>query len=172
MKSIQMLMIMNSFFSMTLKHPISLGSILILQSLLTTLMNLLLTKNSWYPMILFITFSSGVMIMFMYMSSISSNEKFSVSYKMMLIMILTCYFVIMINQDSLFILMNNWMEDKMTLQENEEKKSILKMLLNNKIYLTILMTLMIMLMLITVSNLTNSFEGPLKLTYDLKNQLK
>nr|QWW90537.1 NADH dehydrogenase subunit 6 [Matsumuramata muiri] len=167
MKMIQLILTMNSFISMSLNHPISLGSILMFQSVMTALFTILMTKNSWYSMILFITFSSGVMIMFMYMSSISSNESFSLSYKIPLIILITITMCIFINMDKLMIFSNNWMEMNFITQENEEKKSIFKLMINYKIQLTILMTMMILLTLITISNLINSFEGPLKLTYDM-----
>nr|QBZ38209.1 NADH dehydrogenase subunit 6 [Mahmutkashgaria sulcatus] len=166
MKLIQILLTMNSLISMSLNHPISLGSMLMWQSITTTLFTIFMTKNSWYSMILFITFSSGVMIMFMYMSSISSNEKFNISFKMTFILITTLTLMILINKDKMLIYSNKWMEENILIQENEEKKSIFKMLLSNKIYMTTLLTLMILMMLIVVSNLINSFEGPLKMTYE------
>nr|YP_009987515.1 NADH dehydrogenase subunit 6 [Bambusiphaga taibaishana]QBZ37975.1 NADH dehydrogenase subunit 6 [Bambusiphaga taibaishana] len=166
MKYIMLLMLLNSIMSMSLNHPISLGSILMIQSMLTSMMMIFMCKNSWYSMILFITFSSGMMIMFMYMSSISSNEKFKINMKLMLILITLLTSIILMNIDLTLTMQFKPTEMILNFQENEEKMSILKNISFNKIYLTIMMTLIILMMLIAISNLINSFEGPLKLTYE------
>nr|QBZ38105.1 NADH dehydrogenase subunit 6 [Cemus sauteri] len=165
MKLIQVIITMNSLMSMNLNHPISLGSILMFQSICTAIQTMLLSKNSWYSIILFITFSSGIMIMFMYMSSISSNEKFSMSLKVSLMVMIMMLIMAFMYKDKIPTILNNLMEEDILIQENEEKKSIFKMISSKKLYLTTFMTLMILLILITISNLINSFEGPLKLTY-------
>nr|QBZ38079.1 NADH dehydrogenase subunit 6 [Bambusiphaga luodianensis] len=165
MKNLILLMSLNSMMTMILNHPISLGTILMIQSILTSISMILLTKNSWYSMILFITFSSGMMIMFMYMSSISSNNKFKPSIKMFIIYTLLTSMMLMIKKDWNFFINIKINEYMIMIQENEEKQSISKNISFNKFYMTILLTLTILLVLISISNLINSFEGPLKLTY-------
>nr|YP_008081175.1 NADH dehydrogenase subunit 6 [Sogatella furcifera]AGH29096.1 NADH dehydrogenase subunit 6 [Sogatella furcifera]AGH29108.1 NADH dehydrogenase subunit 6 [Sogatella furcifera]QVO59331.1 NADH dehydrogenase subunit 6 [Sogatella furcifera]UXN45377.1 NADH dehydrogenase subunit 6 [Sogatella furcifera]UXN45390.1 NADH dehydrogenase subunit 6 [Sogatella furcifera] len=169
MKMINYSLLMNALASMWMKHPISLGSLLMIQSISTSILTIILTKNSWYSMILFITFSSGLMIMFMYMSSISSNEKFSWSTKISGFLILSLTMICLIKMDKIFIFNHNWMEKKIYFMENEEIKSIYKNLNSNKFFIFTLVTLLILISLISVSNLISSFEGPLKMTYE--NQL-
>nr|QBZ38183.1 NADH dehydrogenase subunit 6 [Sogata hakonensis] len=165
MKLTMFTLMMNSLISMCMNHPISLGSILMIQSILTSVMTIFLTKNSWYAMILFITFSSGLMIMFMYMSSISSNEKFFPSIKITLTLMFFVTILLILNKDKMLLYKTKWMEKNFWMEENEEKKSIFKMLKMNKLNLLIFMTTFILLTLITISNMINSFEGPLKKTY-------
>ncbi|YP_008238917.1 NADH dehydrogenase subunit 6 (mitochondrion) [Nilaparvata lugens] len=164
-KFIQVSLILNSIMSMFMNHPISLGTTLMIQSISTSLFMNLLTKNSWNSMILFITFSSGLMIMFMYMASISSNEKFKWSLKLFL-MIMCLMLTSTVMKE--FMIMNkfNMNEQSLFIQDNEEKKSIMKIIGSNKILLFILVTLIILMVLFSISNLINSFEGPLKKTYE------
>nr|YP_009468950.1 NADH dehydrogenase subunit 6 [Changeondelphax velitchkovskyi]AVC55491.1 NADH dehydrogenase subunit 6 [Changeondelphax velitchkovskyi] len=166
MKLIQMSLLLNTFISIWLNHPISLGTMLMIQSMTTGLFTILLTKNSWYSMILFITFSSGLMIMFMYMSSISSNEKFKWSMKIFIMLLILMIILFVTKMDTIFLFKNKWMEKKIFFQENEEKKTILKILTTKKVYLLISVTTLILLVLMSISNLINSFEGPLKKTYE------
>nr|QDC34838.1 NADH dehydrogenase subunit 6 [Laodelphax striatellus] len=165
MKFIQAMMMTNTMLSMWMKHPISMGTLLMIQSMLTSMLTILFTKNSWYSMILFVTFSSGLMIMFMYMSSISSNEKFYWSIKLTITIILILSALILTKMDYNFLFKHKWMEQMMTLEENEEKKAISKIISSNKILLFFNVTMLILISLVSISNLINSFEGPLKMTY-------
>nr|YP_009987580.1 NADH dehydrogenase subunit 6 [Tropidocephala brunnipennis]QBZ38053.1 NADH dehydrogenase subunit 6 [Tropidocephala brunnipennis] len=167
MKFLIFWMTMNSLISMFMNHPISLGSILMTQSILTSMNLIFITKNSWYSMILFLTFSSGMMIMFMYMSSISSNEKFQPSIKMFYMIIILMFTTVIMKTDWNLILNFKLNEQTLMFMDNEEKPSIIKNISKNKVYLTILITMVILIVLIAISNLINSFEGPLKLTYEL-----
>nr|YP_009629421.1 NADH dehydrogenase subunit 6 [Sogatella vibix]AVV32052.1 NADH dehydrogenase subunit 6 [Sogatella vibix] len=166
MKMINYSLLMNALMSIWMNHPISLGSLLMIQSMSTSIFTIILTKNSWYSMILFITFSSGLMIMFMYMSSISSNEKFSWSMKLSMFIVFSLMTILVFNMDKIFIFNHNWMEKKIYFSENEEMKSIYKNLNSNKFFIFTLVTLLILITLISISNLISSFEGPLKMTYD------
>nr|AVC55941.1 NADH dehydrogenase subunit 6 [Ips grandicollis] len=76
-----MFLIMNLIFILSwlfifLKHPLTLGSILFFQTSLAALASSLLFSNSWYSYILFLIMIGGMLILFIYMTSIASNEKF------------------------------------------------------------------------------------------------
>nr|QBZ38170.1 NADH dehydrogenase subunit 6 [Purohita sinica] len=169
MKFMILMMFMNSIISTKLKHPISLGSILMIQSIFTSMNMIMMTKNSWYSMILFISFSSGMMIMFMYMASISSNEKFKSSIKMFKLVLIMILMIMLLNLDWNLLFEYKINEQNISIQENEEKISMIKTLSFNKINLTIMLTVTILIVLVSISNLINSFEGPLKLTYEKLN---
>nr|UUG47469.1 NADH dehydrogenase subunit 6 [Ips shangrila] len=70
------LMFLLSCLFIFLKHPLSLGSILFLQTSLAALVSSFLFINSWYSYILFLIMIGGMLILFIYMTSIASNEKF------------------------------------------------------------------------------------------------
>nr|AYR05327.1 NADH dehydrogenase subunit 6 [Coleoptera sp. ACP-2013] len=99
-------MLMNLFFMnwmlsmmfLTMNHPLSLGCILLSQTILISLISSLFYLNFWYSYILFLIMIGGMLIMFIYMTSIASNEKFKLPNKNMLIFIGTSimFFIMMI----------------------------------------------------------------------------
>nr|YP_009937382.1 NADH dehydrogenase subunit 6 [Trigonopterus jasminae]QNT26866.1 NADH dehydrogenase subunit 6 [Trigonopterus jasminae] len=63
---------------MFMNHPLSLGAILLLQTILITLATGLLYMDFWFSYILFLVMVGGMLVMFIYMTSVASNEKFSI----------------------------------------------------------------------------------------------
>nr|ARH54803.1 NADH dehydrogenase subunit 6 [Trigonopterus sp. AH-2016] len=61
---------------MTMNHPLSLGGILLVETILLALASGFLFFNFWFGYILFLIMVSGMLIMFIYMTSVASNEKF------------------------------------------------------------------------------------------------
>nr|YP_010265780.1 NADH dehydrogenase subunit 6 [Coquillettidia nigricans]UIS24534.1 NADH dehydrogenase subunit 6 [Coquillettidia nigricans] len=66
------------FFQM--KHPLSMGMTLLIQTFLTCLISGIFMKTFWYSYILFLIFVGGMLILFIYMISLSSNKMFSNSF--------------------------------------------------------------------------------------------
>nr|WOW98967.1 NADH dehydrogenase subunit 6 [Borysthenes sp. 2 WQW-2023a] len=164
MKILILSMNMMSMSTPFLKHPISLGSMLFLQSVFTSLMMIMLNKNSWMPMTLIITFSGGIMIMFIYMSSIASNEKFKPSSKWMLLLMTTTLLTMkLMMTDKINLFFNKWMENSNHIQYNEEMKTMFSMLSMNK-NTSILLILTVMMTMVVISSIISTFEGPLKKT--------
>nr|YP_010714883.1 NADH dehydrogenase subunit 6 [Cladiscus yunnanus]WDE20697.1 NADH dehydrogenase subunit 6 [Cladiscus yunnanus] len=85
-----------------LKHPMSLGFILLLQTLNCSLIINLLNYNFWFSYILFLIMIGGMLILFIYMTSIASNEKFMFSN------ILLSLFLMMMMMFFIIILMDNF----------------------------------------------------------------
>nr|YP_009627152.1 NADH dehydrogenase subunit 6 [Artemia sinica]QCC61943.1 NADH dehydrogenase subunit 6 [Artemia sinica] len=70
------LIISISLFMLLLNHPLAFTLSLFLQTLLICV---LLKKISlWISLILFLIFLGGILVMFIYVSSLSANEKFSI----------------------------------------------------------------------------------------------
>nr|AWV84313.1 NADH dehydrogenase subunit 6 [Calliopsida cinnabarina] len=61
---------------MLIKHPLSMGSVLLLQTIFMSILCGLNMKTYMMSYILFLIFIGGMLVLFMYMSSIASNEKF------------------------------------------------------------------------------------------------
>nr|ALO70675.1 NADH deshydrogenase subunit 6 [Lucifotychus sp. 1 EF-2015] len=84
-----MLMLMISALFMTLSHPLMMGIILLMMTLLISLISGLM-NNFWFSYILFIIMIGGLLILFLYMTSIASNELIKLSNSMTIIMSLSC----------------------------------------------------------------------------------
>nr|AXS65046.1 NADH dehydrogenase subunit 6 [Curculionoidea sp. 15 KM-2017] len=80
---------MNWIFSiifMQLNHPLALGCILLIQTILLSLSSGFMYFNFWFSYILFLIMIGGMLVMFLYMTSIASNEKFSMPKNKIMIM--------------------------------------------------------------------------------------
>nr|APX39297.1 NADH dehydrogenase subunit 6 [Longitarsus aeneus] len=85
---IMILMILNSILMIMLNHPLSCGMILLIQTILTTFMTGFMSLNFWYSYILFLIMIGGMLILFIYMTSIASNEKFKLNKNILILNIL------------------------------------------------------------------------------------
>nr|ARH54764.1 NADH dehydrogenase subunit 6 [Trigonopterus sp. 4 AH-2016] len=61
---------------LSLNHPLSLGCVLLLQTILIALVSGYFYLNFWFSYILFLIMIGGMLVMFIYMTSVASNEKF------------------------------------------------------------------------------------------------
>nr|YP_010895207.1 NADH dehydrogenase subunit 6 [Nephrocerus lapponicus]WJW73746.1 NADH dehydrogenase subunit 6 [Nephrocerus lapponicus] len=164
------LILICNFLFMQMNHPLAMGFMLLIQTFLICLITGLMTKSFWFSYILFLVFLGGMLVLFIYVTSLASNEMFSFSMKMLTYSIL--YFMLimsvifMIDKSSFILYMNN----------NEMMSVInLNSLLNenslnlNKLYNfpTNLMTLLLMnyllITLIASVKITKMFYGPLRL---------
>lgn len=64
----------------SLSHPIALGLSLIIHTLLVRAATGLAGGHYWFSYILFLVFLGGVLVLFIYITSLASNEKFSVGW--------------------------------------------------------------------------------------------
>nr|YP_008992970.1 NADH dehydrogenase subunit 6 [Leptobelus gazella]AEE89608.1 NADH dehydrogenase subunit 6 [Leptobelus gazella] len=156
MKTIMMkLMMIMSIMSLMMKSPMSMSTTLLIQTLWSIMLMNTINNYSWIPMITFLTMIGGLLIIFMYMSSITSNEKFKLNTK--LLMVLT--------------LMMMPMEELMSNYQNQEEQNLetklntmmsLTKMYNKSMMMTMLMILYLMLTMITVNKIIKMFEGPLR----------
>nr|YP_003331013.1 NADH dehydrogenase subunit 6 [Adelium sp. NCS-2009]ACM45073.1 NADH dehydrogenase subunit 6 [Adelium sp. NCS-2009] len=80
-------LLMSSIF-IFMNHPLSMGLILLIQTTLISLITGNLNYNFWFSYILFLVMVGGMLILFMYMTSIASNEKFKMNMKVICTIIL------------------------------------------------------------------------------------
>jgi NADH-ubiquinone oxidoreductase chain 6 len=145
-----------------MKHPLAIGLILLVQTILTCLIRGLIHQRFWFQYILFIVFVGGILVLFIYVTSLASNEIFSLSTKIIIIIPLIIPGI---------MILNNW-----TKIDRKEKKIFNTINVNEittitrKFYnhpngeITILLTLYLLLALIVVVKITNISKGPLRKT--------
>nr|YP_010526996.1 NADH dehydrogenase subunit 6 [Marumba sperchius]UXR12333.1 NADH dehydrogenase subunit 6 [Marumba sperchius] len=172
---ISMIMIMLSMMMYFLNHPLSMGFMILIQTMLTCMLSGMLIKTYWFSYILFLTFLGGLLVLFIYMSSIASNELFSMSNNMKITFLLMILLLLLIQ---LFFYKNlNWMNFNNNLEMN---KFINIMFINNenninlnKLYnsysskLMLLLIIYLFITLIAIVKITNIFYGPLRMYYML-----
>nr|QZL38958.1 NADH dehydrogenase subunit 6 [Lixus subtilis] len=100
-----------SIMFMFMNHPLSLGCMLLIQTILISLSSGFIYFNFWFSYILFLIMVGGMLVMFIYMTSIASNEKFKLPKKMIIFSVFMMIILfMMIFTDNFFqnFLMNNF----------------------------------------------------------------
>nr|QRW36251.1 NADH dehydrogenase subunit 6 [Deronectes costipennis] len=167
------IMILNLYLSIIflfLNHPMSMGLILMTQTICITLMTGFLSYSMWFSYILFLIMIGGMLILFMYMTSLASNEKFKFSSKifiMIMIMIFMILFMIMLMDfsmiNSMFKTSNSIeMINKLITLKNENSYSMYLMYNKPNFMITITMINYLFLTLIAVVKITKFNYGPLR----------
>nr|QBG38283.1 NADH dehydrogenase subunit 6 [Actias maenas] len=165
------LIIFISLIMYSLNHPLSMGLMILIQTLLTCTLSGMLIKTYWFSYILFLTFLGGLLVLFIYVSSIASNELFSFNSTMKLLFLLFIFFLITI----IFLFYNNikWLNFNINNSEminlfnatfflNENKINLNKLYNNQTSMLTYLLITYLFITLIAMVKITNIFYGPLR----------
>nr|YP_010564790.1 NADH dehydrogenase subunit 6 [Volucella inanoides]UZA61193.1 NADH dehydrogenase subunit 6 [Volucella inanoides] len=158
-----------SFIFLQMNHPLSMGLMLLIQTILICLMTGLMTKSFWFSYILFLIFVGGMLILFIYITSLASNEMFSLSMKMtlitlMLLMIMTIYLLMTDKMTLMYNSINNEM-NSITEINSFIKENTLNL---NKLYnyptnmITIMLINYLLITLIATVKITKLFYGPLR----------
>nr|QOX09887.1 NADH dehydrogenase subunit 6 [Limassolla sp. XZ-2020] len=150
------MMIMIASIIPTLNNPMSLGFMLMMQTIMTILFMNLIMESSWFVMITFLMMIGGLLILFTYMSSMASNEKFKIKLNMMLLLI-----IIFLMMDEM--IMQNQIKETMSLNKFFlSDLSLMKIYNNKSMMLTLMMILYLLLTMISVTKMVKHHKGPLR----------
>nr|WKU84157.1 NADH dehydrogenase subunit 6 [Serichlamys sp. ECU1] len=167
------LLFFNALLFTQMNHPLSMGLILLIQTILITCIMGMMSQTFWFSYILFLIFIGGMLILFIYVTSLASNEMFSPPKKMWWLLILLFMLIIIII---------NYMMDKtwlFNMNNNNEIKSLMNinlfmkenMLNLNKLYnyptnmMTIMMINYLLLTMIATVKITKLFYGPIRSSF-------
>nr|URX54510.1 NADH dehydrogenase subunit 6 [Glyptotermes sp. 19 AB-2022a] len=162
MKELMMLSVMSSTTFTQMKHPLAMGMMLLTQTMISCLISGLMHKSFWFQYILFMVFVGGMLVLFIYVTSLASNEMFSLSTKMTVMIITMIPGMMMIK---------NWMN--LDSKENTSYETMMTeeiITMTSKLYnqpngmMTILLATYLFLTLIVVVKITNISKGPLRQT--------
>nr|YP_010701041.1 NADH dehydrogenase subunit 6 [Anopheles peditaeniatus]WCI21256.1 NADH dehydrogenase subunit 6 [Anopheles peditaeniatus] len=158
-----------SFIFMQMKHPLSMGLMLLIQTFLTCLLTGIYVKTFWFSYVLFLIFLGGMLILFIYVTSLSSNEMFSMSFSLTIIS-----FIIFMFMMTIFFIMDKSLTEQFIMNMEMEKISMMNNLINenilslNKMYnfptnlITLLLINYLFLTLLVTVKITKKFYGPLR----------
>nr|YP_009453526.1 NADH dehydrogenase subunit 6 [Ectropis obliqua]ARR28326.1 NADH dehydrogenase subunit 6 [Ectropis obliqua] len=167
------LMMMLSIIMMFLNHPLSIGLMILMQTFLMCLLSGMLIKTYWFSYILFLTFLGGLLVLFIYVSSVASNEMFNLSNNIKMMMVISIVFIMLMQIYSFMFENLNWMNLSNNINDNDnlmnlsffnnENKINLNKLYNNHNYmLMMLMVIYLFISLVAIVKITNIFYGPLR----------
>nr|YP_010998228.1 NADH dehydrogenase subunit 6 [Penthetria simplicipes]WPM86385.1 NADH dehydrogenase subunit 6 [Penthetria simplicipes] len=158
-----------SMIFLLMKHPLMMGMMLLIQTMLTCLIMGIYSHSFWYSYIIFIVFLGGMLVLFMYMTSIASNEKIFMNSKVFIyfifIFILLMLLCLLIDKNLLYPIFYNMemMNISMKISYFKENSLNLMKLYNfpNNILLIMLINYLLLTLIIIVK-ITNIFKGPLR----------
>nr|YP_010326134.1 NADH dehydrogenase subunit 6 [Chrysopera combinans]UNP49257.1 NADH dehydrogenase subunit 6 [Chrysopera combinans] len=169
--TLSFLIFFTSFFMMFLNNPLSMGLMILFQTLLICLLSGMLIKTYWFSYILFLTFLGGLLVLFIYVSSIASNELFKPSFNTKIMFIISLSLLILIQ----YLYMNNlfWMNFSFNSDmnifynlnmffNNENNINLSKLYNNQTFYIMLMLIIYLFITLISVVKITNIFFGPLR----------
>nr|SSW88885.1 NADH dehydrogenase subunit 6 [Pharmacophagus antenor] len=168
---ISMLIILFSISMFFLNHPLSMGFMILIQTLMSCILLGLMNYTYWFSYILFLIFIGGLLVLFIYVSSLASNELFNYNIFFKNIIFISIIFILMLT----YMYMNNlkWMNfyhnsdminffNLFNFFNNENKINISKLYDNQIYFLMIMMIIYLFITLITVVKITNILFGPLR----------
>nr|WFP43250.1 NADH dehydrogenase subunit 6 [Callimenellus fumidus] len=153
-------------------HPMAMTIIIIWQTLLLAIFMGTLTMMYWMSYILFLVFLGGMLILFLYITSLASNEIFSPYQNLMLMLT----FSLIISPLMMLSLMdqyswNMWSSNSdmsstqmsnMIISYTNQPSMLIKLYNTPTSLLTMTLVVYLLLTLIIIVKITNIFTGPLR----------
>nr|YP_009509614.1 NADH dehydrogenase subunit 6 [Epixanthus frontalis]AUN45031.1 NADH dehydrogenase subunit 6 [Epixanthus frontalis] len=163
--TIPIILILSLLFT-RLSHPLSLGLTLLIQTIMISVTTGVSTYSYWFSYILFMIFLGGMLVLFIYVASLASNEPFSFSlatftFYLMLFGVIT---LLCLLSDPLAIPHLSSLPSSSIHVQLSTPMLISWIYNNNSMIFTLFIILYLLLTLIVVVKITNLFKGPLRLS--------
>nr|WHN64155.1 NADH dehydrogenase subunit 6 [Chalcopteryx rutilans] len=160
-----MTIITTSMMFSKMLHPMSMGMILLTQTILTCMMMGHMATNAWFSYILFLVMLGGVLVLFIYMTSVASNELFQKpSYPAIIAvtMIVSTTTVIMLLITDPMMMINSTKEATQIWTNIAQSNKSMFNYPNN--IMTTMAVSYLFLTLIVVVKMTELMQGPLRMS--------
>uniref|UniRef100_UPI0030FE391B NADH dehydrogenase subunit 6 n=1 Tax=Sphingonotus salinus TaxID=319241 RepID=UPI0030FE391B len=164
---LSMLNLMNINF-IKLNHPMSMMLVIIMQTTLIGMMTGSMMESFWLSYIMFLTFLGGMMVLFIYITSIASNEMFNIKLTNVMLTIITIMVmtVMLFNTEKIMfteIIKNTeTMNMKFMINFQEMTMSLAKLYNNPTLIITIMMMIYLFIALLAVVKINNINQGPIR----------
>lgn len=163
------LTITTSLIFTQITHPLAIGIMLLLQTLLICLLTGVIAQRFWFSYVLFLVFLGGILVLFIYVTSLASNEIFSLSLKIVIFSLLPISVIgllLLTTDGSLWIsnLLNNDTLNitDIVLYQEAAVTPLLKLYNQPTSFITLILVLYLFLTLIAVVKITRISYGPLR----------
>nr|AOY39926.1 NADH dehydrogenase subunit 6 [Scolytinae sp. BMNH 1039994] len=147
---------------MSLKHPLAMGGILLVQTIMTASASGMLFSNFWFSYILFLIMVGGMLVMFIYMTSIASNEKFSIPKTLFTTLLSAMFTMMMITSYFMDKMMTTYMSKSSMHQKIDFLTPLTKFFNGSNLMITIMIMSYMLLTLIAIVSITDKKMGPLR----------
>nr|YP_009307642.1 NADH dehydrogenase subunit 6 [Curvipennis wixiensis]AOR82460.1 NADH dehydrogenase subunit 6 [Curvipennis wixiensis] len=151
-----------------LNHPMSMMLFIILQTFLIGLMIGTMMESFWLSYILFLTFLGGMLVLFIYITSIASNEMFQPKLIIMMFSVVLWMIIMMIMMMLDKTMFMDFFKNTEIMNINnlinyqEMTFSLEKLYMNPPLIITMMMMIYLFLALLAVVKITNINQGPIR----------
>nr|AFQ62315.1 NADH dehydrogenase subunit 6 [Enicmus brevicornis] len=149
-----------SFSFLFMKHPLSMGMTLLAQTITIALLMGFFSMNYWYSYILTLIMIGGMLILFIYMTSIASNEKFKLNFKLMILNLSICLILLYLLISNLNITLMEFSDTKMITSKIDY--SMMNYYNYPKNFIMLMIIIYLFITLITVVKISKTNQGPLR----------
>nr|QKN98983.1 NADH dehydrogenase subunit 6 [Mileewa ponta] len=153
----KMMMLMSLLIPFML-NPMSMGLLLISQTMLSTMLMNKMLLSSWFPMITFLMMIGGLLIIFTYMSSIASNEKFKFNLNLIIFLM-----ILMTVTDEMIIKDQIKENQQLMIIKTFEQTSMMKLYNKKSLIMSILLMIYLLFTMIVISKMVKHYQGPLRM---------
>nr|AQP26707.1 NADH dehydrogenase subunit 6 [Astratotermes sp. RDCT147] len=150
---------MTSMMFTQMKHPLAMGMMLLMQTTMVCIISGAMYSSFWFSYILFMIMIGGMLVLFMYMTSLASNEMFSPSNKMLSITLMMMFPLMYMMPN---VTNNKEMNMHNSMMENDIITSTTVMYNQMMGMMTTLLVMYMLMTLIVVVNIINVSKGPLR----------
>ncbi len=163
------LLFISTLIFFQLKHPLAIGFLLLIQTTLVCLITGIIAQRFWFSYILFLVFLGGILVLFIYVTSLASNEIFRFSLKLLLIFFIGgfLFFIISLFIDNMgFYFLNNFemiVNNTFSEIKLDNLDYIFKLYNFPTNWMTCIIVNYLLFTLIVVVKVTNFFYGPLRI---------
>nr|ANT45794.1 NADH dehydrogenase subunit 6 [Adelphocoris lineolatus] len=159
MMTIAFMMLTINMMMIYMKHPLSMGMMLIMQTMLMSMLTGLM-NSFWMSYILLISMLSGALVLSIYMSSVASNEKFmNKKWMWMFTMTMLMMSLLFLFLEKKMIIKNNYFSMEMM---NNDIYPLNKMFNMENMIMIMFLIMYLLLTMIVSTYMVNISEGPMR----------
>nr|AMW67953.1 NADH dehydrogenase subunit 6 [Stenobiella sp. YW-2016] len=167
----QLLSTLSIIFSINfikMNNPLSMGLNLMIQTIIISMICGMMNYTYWFSYILFLIMIGGMLVLFIYVTSLASNELFIFNSKnfinMILMFMMTFFIYYLIKENNTYI--NNKYDmlnlNKLNLMNENNSFNLIKLYNNPTMNITLMMINYLLLTLVIVVKITNINYGSLR----------
>nr|AST10243.1 NADH dehydrogenase subunit 6 [Italochrysa insignis] len=167
----QFIILLSFLFSLNFiqtKHPLSMGLNLLIQTMLISLLCGFHSYSYWFSYILFLIMLGGMMVLFLYVTSLASNELFNfnmMNFILKMFIFMMTMSLLMFNDNSMWLINNNDTSNFNFIYNINNENNLIKLYNNPTFNLTMLMIIYLFLTLLIAVKITDMNQGPLRQLY-------
>nr|YP_003734725.1 NADH dehydrogenase subunit 6 [Opisthopatus cinctipes]ADE05874.1 NADH dehydrogenase subunit 6 [Opisthopatus cinctipes] len=151
------------FMFIQMIHPLSAGVLIIMQTLIICVIIGTQSMNFWYSYILFLIFLGGLLVLFIYISSLAQNEMFNFGSKwftkMMFSMLIMMIIYMLIKTNLIYTLDSVEYTPMLNLKMDNTASYFYS---NNLMKITMFLGLYLLICLISVTFICQIIKGPMR----------